>query len=210
MNNNIVKWVLIALLFIPHGLSASGKMPDLNSKDIIYGEGWGATREAADESAFASLSYNIQTIVSSDIITLRKNEKVSLLSSTISMTKTVIGGTEWFLEEVDGVYHVYRYINIPSYIKCHLENYDRIMGWYLESDGNYAKQATYLYLAYKAINNPIMDRFNIINDEMKADLKRKFRTLTSSMSVQQCLFKTRGGYSIPIEVPEDWWEKQSL
>jgi hypothetical protein len=197
MRNNMI--VALAMIFVSATLFSKPKIDTsfIGNENYIYGEGWGKTKEEADKNALADLSHNIQTEVKSVISTRMVNGHREILTKTTSVSESIIQGSIPVIEKAKRQYHAYRYVNVKAHVMAHMFNYNNIMEDYFGEEDS-ELQAGYLYLAYASLDDPIMDRFNNGNEEMKKSILSRLNYLKDMTAAIVLAFKDSEGNDTTI------------
>jgi hypothetical protein len=120
-----------------------------------------------------------------------------ILTRTTSVSESIIQGSIPVIEKVKRQYHAYRYVNVKTHVMAHMSNYSNIMEDYFGEEDS-ELQAGYLYLAYAALDDPIMDRFNTGNAEMKKNVLSRLNYLKDMTAAIVLAFKDSEGNDTTI------------
>ena len=152
----------------------------LHSVDYVYGMGRGDSVFAADSAAMLSLSMSLRThVVNETSHTIRETNKgiTSVFEKNVSLDSSIdlSDSQNYVLRDNDG-YIVYRYFNKRKYIDTHMSQYLFFMQKANEIKGTNVKHEKNLllgcyYLAYLALDTPIMDLYGNIEDNKKDIIK---------------------------------------
>lgn len=180
----------------------------LHSDDYIYGMGRGDTVFAADSSAMLSLSMSLRTGVvntSSHMIEKEGGKITSVFKKNVSLDSSIdLPDTRNYVTRAGDEYIVYRYLNKKEYIDSHISQYLSYMAMADSVRGSNVKHEKNLllgcyYLAYKAIDTPIMDLYTD-TESNKIDIARRAREVYHSGDYGFLMFvgKKWNGYEVSM------------
>lgn len=218
------KFIIILFVLLP-ALNVCGQ-EFLNNDNYIYGEGIGVTQKEADDNALLAFARTLCTQITSIATHITKEENSVVneyFKKDIRIDNSMIGTD--LLQHIlieDNYFRVYRYINKQQYIDKCLKEYNAQLDKipvYCKTGGphvyNFIMGA--YYLAYKALDNAIMDVINPANLEMKVDMKKraeeyyhKFAKIDFLDGTKRTIITTTSGtsglYGFQYSFFEDFWE----
>ena len=156
----------------------------------IYGIGVADTQSQADEEALLSFSRKLQTKVTS-VVTYNVSEEDGNVEESFQKSikidnSVIINNVEQIVRFENGCYTVYRYVNRHQYCNERMNIYRS----YLEKipkyeQSDYAHKINFIlgayYLAYKAIDDVLMDIINPNNNSLKDFLFEKAKDAYGSI-----------------------------
>lgn len=199
MSSRIINIMVAFIVMSPSVFANTGR--------VVIGSGEGKTIEQAEKLALADLSRKIEVKVTTNVTTRNINGRQELMSDTISITDINLKESEREIIQTKTGYKVICSLNIDRYILHRLEEYSEYFDTFQKSDEEYIQLGN-LYLAYKSIDDPILNSYRKFNESEKKELLNLALNIEKRIRGEIHFFViTERGSLVKLTPPQNWYIK---